>query len=365
MSLILAGIDEAGYGPMLGPLCVGMSIFHVENWSPGDEAPCLWTRLEQGVCKHGQNKSASRSGVRRIAYDDSKKLKLANDLAATSKTGKKRHPVMHLELGVLAMLACVGPLSEEGQPPDQAPAAEWECPENDAGLLAQLGTKLPPEPWYTRIDDAASAEYPRGHSAQEVQIAANLLRRAAGSGGVNALGVRCEALGEAEFNAILDRHGSKAAATEEGLARHLRHLWRTYARHSPQHGGPRVVCDRQGGRTQYAQLLDRALDGKAKVLIAEETPERSRYLLEAKDDGRAMTVMFMPEAESAHLPVALASMTAKLVRETLMDRFNRTWCARMPELKPTAGYTQDARRWLNDAKDILDGPTRRQLIRRA
>jgi hypothetical protein len=73
----------------------------------------------------------------------------------------------------------------------------------------------------------------------------------------------------------------------------------------------------------------------------------------------------MPEAESHHMPVALASMSAKLVRETLMGRFNRYWNARLPELKPTAGYRQDGWRWLNDAAAVLTGAEREGMIRRA
>ena len=47
----IAGIDEAGYGPLLGPLCVGVSVFHVEQWGEGEAAPNLWKLLSAGVCR--------------------------------------------------------------------------------------------------------------------------------------------------------------------------------------------------------------------------------------------------------------------------------------------------------------------------
>jgi hypothetical protein len=45
------------------------------------------------------------------------------------------------------------------------------------------------------------------------------------------------------------------------------------------------------------------------------------------------------------LPTALASMTAKYLRELSMRAFNEFWCAHIPDLKPTAGYYGDSRRF--------------------
>ena len=94
-----------------------------------------------------------------------------------------------------------------------------------------------------------------------------------------------------------------------------------------------------------------------------ETETISRYRLEL--DGSFITISFIVEAESAHLPVALASMTAKYVRELLMLRFNRYFQSLMPELKPTAGYYGDGRRYLNDIEPLIDrlGIDRQSLIR--
>ena len=49
--LIYAGIDEAGYGPMLGPLCIGCSILTVEQHDASTGAPDLWSRLDHAVCR--------------------------------------------------------------------------------------------------------------------------------------------------------------------------------------------------------------------------------------------------------------------------------------------------------------------------
>ena len=72
-----------------------------------------------------------------------------------------------------------------------------------------------------------------------------------------------------------------------------------------------------------------------------------------------------PKADADHLPVALASMAAKLVRELLMQRLNRFFTERMPDLAPTAGYVQDGRRWLQEVDPVLQdaGFQTDQLVR--
>ena len=66
--------------------------------------------------------------------------------------------------------------------------------------------------------------------------------------------------------------------------------------------------------------------------------------------------------------LALASMTAKLTRELLMRRFNAYWCAHAldlhgVQLKPTAGYAVDARRWITESDAFLSPADRHALIR--
>jgi hypothetical protein len=72
-----------------------------------------------------------------------------------------------------------------------------------------------------------------------------------------------------------------------------------------------------------------------------ESMEKSRYRVANAE------IRFETKSER-HLPVALASMVCKYLRELSMKLFNQYWSDRQPGLKPTAGYPLDAVRFRND-----------------
>jgi hypothetical protein len=334
MPLVVVGIDEAGLGPLLGPLCVGLSAFRVEDWAVGEPRPDLWKLLSRGVCKE------PRDAAGRIAVADSKALKLANSSA-------KRHPLTHLERGVLAFAAGL---------------TDAEI-DSDAALFSLLGATLDDQPWYR---DGERISLPLAGGAALHAIAANLVSGAMSDAGVRLLAMRCRVVAEREFNAIVDRTGNKADVSLIALGEHLSTAL-ALAHENPD-AAIRVVCDKLGGRDSYAPVLQKMLPGW-RCHIVEQGAARSRYDLipprpELLPSG-VLRVSFQPEAEDAHLPVALASMVAKIVRELAMHRFNQYWTGKMPELKPTAGYRLDARRWLGDAGKVLTRQHRDAMIRRA
>jgi hypothetical protein len=112
-----------------------------------------------------------------------------------------------------------------------------------------------------------------------------------------------------------------------------------------------IALDRQGGRTGYREPLQSSFPD-ARIRVLEESDGQQRYRLEfapsAGLPAHAVTVGFELGGEERHLPIALASMAAKFARELHMRRLNAFFARHVPDLRPTAGYVQDGRRWLDD-----------------
>jgi hypothetical protein len=113
---------------------------------------------------------------------------------------------------------------------------------------------------------------------------------------------------------------------------------------------------------RYLDLL-RPCFPEARFTVLDETPHCSAYRLEAA--GRGMTVRFEVDSEQQHLPTALASIVSKYCREMLMARFQAWFLRRLPDIKPTAGYAQDGKRFIEQIEPMLPklGITREQLVR--
>ena len=323
--MIYAGIDEAGYGPLLGPLCVASSHWSIEGANDPLAPPNLWKTLSRAVCRT----SKDRRG--RIAINDSKKLK--------GNGANGIHPMRTIERGVLAALSLESNVNALA---------------NDSDLFTRVGASDPSTiaPWY-----CDSTALPWACDAPQIHIACAMLQRAAIDASVAGHGMICQTIDADEINEAARQGMIKTSVPWTLLIRQV-----TQLRARWPDAAIRVAADRQSGRMRYLDDLLRAFPNDRLKVIQEDARESIYQIDSAK---APMVISFTVEGETDHLPIALASMTAKYVRELWMDRMNRWFAARVTNLAPTAGYVKDGRRFVGLIRPALEanGLDESRLIR--
>ncbi len=304
MAFIL-GIDEAGYGPNLGPLVVTATLWEVPAEVDEDG---LYGLLADAIAP--TLKQAAAGGNRCLAMADSKRLYQPGG------------GVRHLERGVLGGLRVLGVQVDLW-------SEVW-----DALVPGSLET-LARIPWYAEYDEPV----PVDAVAEDIPALGVHLSKALAARGVFLRKIISEAAFPARFNELLLLHESKGAALSHLSLRLAAQMIETVD------AGPiGIVCDKHGGRNRYSRLIEEYFPGWL-VENHGETRERSEYHLGPPD--RRVRVCFRARAEAC-LPVALASMASKYLRELAMRALNAFWCRNVPGLKPTAGYPVDAARFRQD-----------------
>ena len=383
MTLII-GTDEAGYGPNLGPLVVAATAWRVEA-TPANAAVYLETAVAaaqrdtealwpEKIRQRGNRRASGRTVP---LWADSKHIYRAGAGFCA------------LEQGVLVALSLVndpdadtfahaghGGHAGHAGPVIRSPVNQTNTvPRQWPSLEAALG-QIGPEIADCRTSGVAS-ESGRDPSTTQWALLPTLClphqadadaccARAAGMRmildalGVSLVAVACRAIYPAEFNALLRQGLNKSdilSRTTLALAASLR----TKANAEPA----LIWCDRHGGRKHYSALVAQHF-GATLVQTLAETPARSAYRVPAQakaDPTQAKADLNQAQAANldiefnvggeSQVPVAVASMTAKYIRELAMHAFNAFWSSRSPGLNPTAGYPVDALRWRCDARDAI------------
>ena len=144
------------------------------------------------------------------------------------------------------------------------------------------------------------------------------------------------------FNEVTDGYNNKAEALSR-LTLGLVHRMMEELDDAPV----LVYCDKHGGRSFYGPLLQQQFPD---WLVEVHGETRSESIYRWGRPERRVEVRFCMNCER-HLPAALASMASKYLREVSMQAFNDFWLARVPELRPTAGYPSDSKRFKEDIRE--------------
>jgi hypothetical protein len=300
----VVGVDEAGYGPNLGPLVQAAVAIRLPL---ADTAG--WDTLRP-IIRRARDPEDGRWLV-----DDSKAVhKGANGFA-------------HLERGV------------------------WSC---FSLREATLGDFIRKTTMPAAHDELAGEDWYDPHFAAPVTVSPEIAWADAISFGERLAGIDARfslpiasIVCPPRFNNIVDESDSKATV----LARGLIELLTLTCSNLPDDGEPlRVICDKQGGRNFYTSLVQSAFP-TGWVQVEKEGASESRYRVDGLD--REVSLVFRPRADCDSVSVALASMLCKYLREVCMLQFNRFWLSHVPGLAPTAGYPGDARRFHDGIRDAM------------
>jgi ribonuclease HII len=303
--LYVIGTDEAGYGPHLGPLVISATL-----WQLDDPVHC----------------SDLYRPLRKVVTNDPAKATARRVVMADSKVLYKPGEIEILERGALAALACVGyqcgPWRELWRFLDRSASCDSD------GLA-----------WH----DGYQLDLPLAVDLKKLAKTAAHLRDGFEECGVRLIGLFSRAVFPAEFNELTESLDNKS----ETLSRLTLELLGDVLAGLPE--APVIAfCDKHGGRNHYAALLQRQYS-EWLVEVHREGCDESVYRFGPPE--RRIEVSFHVRCER-FLPAALASMTAKYLREVFMRPFNDFWCARIPGLRPTAGYPTDSHRFKADIREM-------------
>lgn len=322
----LVGVDEAGLGPMLGPLTLGYSVLQAPTTHSD-----LWRALAPAVSDDPS--------------DDARAF-----VVADSKLVFKRTPRCHkrLEATALGFLALLDPARK---PATTLQRLLFDSPPE----LAVEAPFIARHAWYRGAERAL----PRFWEASTLELRVERLSRALRLAGIELVDAGVRTITESALNASFAQTQNKSLTHWQFSAPLFRRVFERHAAH-----GVELWVDRHGGRSHYGPLLGRAFP-EALVEWIDESPERSRYSVRMRDGSRRMRIVFSEKAEQSSFAVALGSCLAKYARESAMEAFNTYFGAFEAALAPTAGYTTDARRWLNDSAALLErlGLERAEFVR--
>ncbi len=309
MKLVI-GVDEAGYGPAMGPLVIGASVWKVPDHQ--DVASTL-AELSPEFCASTWSRDSTF-----IPLGDSKKI---------------YQPSATTEGLLVALLFWFEQISQSQK--------------SVASLLLEMAPidldRMHAIPWYQLelIGGAATLPALNGHINDTIIDRAiqkaKLLE-------IEFVSQQLRVLDEPKFNHLVGVCGNKATVLSE-ISLELVHS--CIEKHGEDVSSIEVYCDRHGGRKRYSPLLSYVFgEWKTWIETVEESNHCSRYGCRWND--REVSIQFKVDGDSIY-PSALSSIAAKWAREMLMLRLNQFWGNAVGRAIPrTAGYYVDAVRFADE-----------------
>lgn len=294
--MFIVGVDENGLGPRLGPLVATAAMLKVENYRKNE-----FSEIGRNL---GVNDSKTTSGFGRMSAVEGIALALTERLYGRSPS----------DIDELLLLIALDSL-------------------NTLHSLCPSGSKE--QCWSQKISLPAF-----GGQIEKGRLVLSRLDVA----GIHIVEVRSAVTCAALLNSQVQKLGSKFTV-DLALFERLVLACRDSAATDVE-----AYCGLVGGIRKYARYFQHL--SRQAVDTLEEIPGRSAYRVQGVG-----SLAFEVNADAHHLPVSLASMVGKYVRELIMERQNRYYLARDPLLRRVSGYHDP------NTKDFIDRslPLRKRL----
>jgi ribonuclease HII len=303
---ILAGIDEAGYGPLLGPLVVSSAVFRVDEQNIKSD---MWHLLNNSV---SQTKKSLKG---RFLITDSKK-------AYSRSSG-----IFNIRRTVIGFI--------------KAMSADVDNVNDLVKFLSSDSLeRLKKYKYYANLEQELIK-----YDKDELSIAVKVLLRDLKSSNIELVSLCSRCLDVGYYNNLVEVVKNKASVLFSEVCSLINDLIVKFPNEKIQ-----IIVDRQGGRSHYRQALMDIFVGFEMTVLKEDERTSSYEMI---NDKTTVRIHFTTKADDRFLPAALASMTSKYLREELVDAMNRYFISKCPDLQPTAGYWQDGTRFIADLEKYL------------
>jgi len=110
-----------------------------------------------------------------------------------------------------------------------------------------------------------------------------------------------------------------------------------------------VIADKLGSKKYYTNYLKSVLLRDFNIKVLEQSRDISTYKL---SNNLEIRISFIKEGDKTHFPIALSSVFSKYIRERFIKNINEFFATKIQNLEPTKGYAYKIEKFIEVTDDI-------------